>query len=106
MFHWDQMHPLLLLNFACVLLLPRLGHGLDIVRYSPKLNFKRTGSSVILDSKAITSSQAGCVSSCLVDTDPCIGFAYSPDLKKCVKSYAVGDLDKLSDGHWKTYYSM
>ena len=80
--------------------------SLDIVRFYPMLDFtKETGRFSKLDDRAFSSNQAGCAAKCTIDGNDCIGFAYSLDRKKCVKSYTVGDLDKLSIGHWKTYYS-
>ena len=92
----SQIH--ILVTYICPIV-----YSFDVVRFYPVLDFTKTGSLKELDCKGLSSNQAGCVGSCLLEGN-CIGFAYSPNLKKCVKSYTVGDLDKLSDGHWTTFY--
>ena len=78
--------------------------GLDIIRFHPVQDFTKTGTFRKLDVNAFSSNLAGCVAGCMNDERSCIGFAYSTDLRKCVKSYTVGDLGDLSDGHWRIFY--
>ena len=76
---------------------------LEIVRYYPFKDFIDWGISRNLEDRAFSSNQAGCAASCSIDEKGCIGFAYSQDLKKCVKFYTMADLADPSTGRWKTY---
>ena len=97
-FGWQVVVILILVNHTQMI------ETFDVLRFFPILDFTKTGTFRKLDANAVSSSQAGCAGSCASDRGSCIGFAYSKDLKKCVKSYTVGDLDDLSDGHWRTFY--